>query len=308
MKISVLLATYNGEEYISEQLDSLMNQSLKDFYVYISDDGSKDTTMEIIKKYMQQYSNIILLPIHNPTGSACKNFFYLLKKVDSDLYFFCDQDDVWTNDHISNIVDVAKQMDNSLPFLIHSDLFVVNEKLEIKNASFFEFSNIKKYPLSYKYYLVQNNVTGCSMCINNALKELAIGTGFQDIEHLIPMHDWWFALIASRFGDIKFLETKSLFYRQHSDNSVGAKNVKSYSYKISRFFNKKANEKSIQMSKDITTAFIEVFKDLLEPKEVNMLENYLHLEKSKISKIIFLKRNSLFKDTLSRKIMQILYI
>jgi len=309
MKVSVLMATYNGEKYVKTQIDSLLNQSYKEFDIYISDDGSKDKTLEILNEYEKKYSNIHVLSQHSPNGSACKNFLYLLNNVDSELYLFCDQDDEWFSDHIENLVKAyEKESDKSIPLLIHSDLEVVDGNLNTINPSFFDFSGLSKNPLNYRYYLVQNNVTGCTMCINQALKEKCLIVENNDIK-LIPMHDWWFALVAARFGKVVFLESKGLRYRQHGNNEVGAKNVNSLSYMFSRFFNKTANKASVEMSRNLVSVFVSVFKGELIEEEVLLLTEYISPEKySKLHRIAFLRKNGFKRDSFKRRVMQILYI
>lgn len=310
MKVAVLLATYNGEKYIKTQIDSLLNQTFHNFELFISDDGSTDNTLEILKEYAFNRHNIHILEKHEPNGSACKNFLYLLENVNSDLYLFCDQDDEWFSDHIENLVRTFEiNRKEGVPLLIHSDLMVVDRELNIINDSFFKFSSLSKNPLPYHYYLVQNNVTGCTMAINQELKEKAILNLSTENRLKIPMHDWWLALVAARFGEIIFIENKGLKYRQHGGNEVGAKNVNSFSYVFNRFFNRAANRRSVSMSRNLVSVYLSVFDNVLENEEKKVLSEYISPDKySKLRRILFLKKNRLERDTLKRKLMQILYI
>ncbi len=310
MKVSVLMATYNGEKFLRTQIDSLLNQSYKDFEIYISDDGSKDHTFYILEEYEKRYSNIHILKNHKPSGSACKNFIYLLESVKSDFYLFCDQDDEWLPDHIENLVcSYEKQEDKNIPILIHSDLIVVDGELNTICDSFFDFSSLSKKPLTYKYYLVQNNVTGCTMGINQALKEKCLNNVSEESIKDIPMHDWWFALVAARFGKIVLLESKGLKYRQHGGNEVGAKKVNSLTYAFKRFLNKQINQKSVSMSRKLVKIYLSVFGNMLPSDEVEVLTEYVTPENyGKLHRIAFLKKNGMERDSFKRKIMQKLYI
>ena len=108
MKVSIALATYNGEKYLREQLDSILNQDFKDFTLYISDDGSSDGTLKILGEYAAKDGRVKPFPKHEPNKSACRHFLYMLENIQSDLYLFCDQDDVWTSDHIGIFVEKYK--------------------------------------------------------------------------------------------------------------------------------------------------------------------------------------------------------
>ena len=93
-KTAILMATYNGEQYVAEQIDSLLAQTDSDWTLYIHDDGSKDHTQEIISKYAETHDNIVVMDF--PGGNGAKeNFFKMMFSVDADYYMLCDQDDVW---------------------------------------------------------------------------------------------------------------------------------------------------------------------------------------------------------------------
>ena len=143
MTLSILLATYNGENYLAEQLDSLLSQSYSDFKIYVSDDCSKDKTRNIISDYAKKYPDrIIDLNNEQHFGSAKLNFFSLVEKVDSDLYMFCDQDDVWLPNKVQKTIETYNRVDDKeKPVLVHSDLNVVDTNLRILDTSFFHFGN-----------------------------------------------------------------------------------------------------------------------------------------------------------------------
>ena len=99
-EIVVLLATYNGQEYLRAQLDSLVQQTFKDFKIIVHDDGSTDDTLEIIAEYQEKYPEMMVQYFGEPLGSAKANFLWMLKQVQADYFFFCDQDDVWAPDKV----------------------------------------------------------------------------------------------------------------------------------------------------------------------------------------------------------------
>ena len=130
-KIAILLATYNGEEYIGELLDSIMSQSMQDFVCYIHDDGSTDRTTDIIKTYLQNYKDKIVVLDYLSKKGCTNNFLSLAQHVSHEYVMFCDQDDVWKNDKIEKTYKKIKQMENDhpgVPLLVFTDLSVVDEE------------------------------------------------------------------------------------------------------------------------------------------------------------------------------------
>ena len=115
-KVAVLISTYNGEKYIKEQIDSILNQTYKNIEIVIRDDGSSDSTIEIIKEYQKKHSNIILKEGTNV--GFIKSFFQLLGLADSDYYAYCDQDDVWMENKIELAVNALNEADNTKPNMV----------------------------------------------------------------------------------------------------------------------------------------------------------------------------------------------
>lgn len=126
-KVAVLLSTYNGEKYLKEQLDSLINQTYSNIDIYIRDDGSTDNTVKIIKEYQKNNSNIYLDEGKN--SGFIKSFFELLKNnSNADIYSYCDQDDIWEKDKIERAVKHIEKEDNTKPILYfcNSDYYDMN--------------------------------------------------------------------------------------------------------------------------------------------------------------------------------------
>ena len=240
MSISILLATYNSEKYINDQLDSLFNQTLNDFLLYIVDDGSSDRTISIIKDYCKRYKNIIFLDRKGKGYGAMDNFMWLLDKVDSDYYMFCDHDDYWLPNKIELSMQNMKMMEEenkNKPIVICSDLVVVDKHLNVIDQSFWHFSKLNPNVLSKKKYLQTCNfVTGCTMLLNKKAKDVSFPLGDKAL-----MHDYWVALktVANK-GIIKYINTPLILYRQHESNVLGAVKFGGYDY----FFNKKRSFRS----------------------------------------------------------------
>lgn len=312
MKTVVLLATFNGEPYLSAQLDSLLNQTYSHFEIFISDDCSTDGTQKIIDEYVQKYPERIH-DIHNSQrfGCAQNNFFNLVENVTADFYFFCDQDDVWCADKIQKVLKLYQSLENqNQPILIHTDLKVTDKNLNVLNDSFFEQMQLKKNITSWKGFVVQNYVTGCAMAINNSLADIYRIHKASINKDNILMHDYFFALLAVFLGKILFIDDSEILYRQHGNNSVGAKNVKSFSYAINKLKTNGLKNKEIVSGRNQLGEILKILKaENFDHEVVFILEEYCNLvKKNKFARIRFIKTNGFCKIGLKRKIYQFLTI
>jgi|TARA_B110000305_G_scaffold196387_1_gene221435 glycosyltransferase involved in cell wall biosynthesis len=232
IKIAVLLSTYNGEKFLAEQLDSLLAQSHTNFILVVRDDGSKDRTVSIVESYASAHSERIrLLPrdCENLGASAGFAFLvdYVLKNKDplglqSAYMMFCDQDDTWYPQKIEKLLAamLATQAgnDSALPVLVHSDLEVVSEQNTVIAKSLINYQGLEIHRNSFPNLIISNLVTGCTALINESLAEKAL-----PIPENAIMHDWWLALVATAFGKLVYLDAPLVHYRQHGNNTIGAK-------------------------------------------------------------------------------------
>lgn len=233
--IAILLSTYNGEKYLEQQLNSIISQTFKDFKLYVRDDGSTDRTLEILNSYASKYPNIIICKDDKNNVGASKSFMSLLGKVEADYYMFCDQDDVWFESKIQTSLSIIKSEEArsfNIPLLIHTDLIVVDENLNILKSSL--WNNNKLYPNKYnsEYLKVVNVVTGCTCLFNRLARDIAIR-----IKCEIIMHDFWLSIcVDSAGGKIISLPFPSIYYRQHQNNVIGASKNNHLFYKFNRYF------------------------------------------------------------------------
>jgi glycosyltransferase involved in cell wall biosynthesis len=221
--VVILLATCNGEKYIKEQLDSLFTQTYGNWTLYIHDDGSSDKTLEIINKYCNNHDNIHILTDNKRKG-AKNSFIWLLEQVNADYYMFCDQDDVWLPFKIEKVLEkmlLLEKLNPNKAVLVNTDLIVVDNNLDIIALSFWKYSKINpKLLQNFEYLSVCNFITGCTMMINNKVKNLSLPIARDAI-----MHDAWIALNVANNGIIDYIDIPTVLYRQHTANVVGAKGI-----------------------------------------------------------------------------------
>lgn len=305
--IDILMAVYNGRDYIKDQLDSITAQTAANWKLFIRDDGSTDGTYEILKAYQEEYpERIVIERSEENSGSADKSFFKLLSKVEHNYIMFCDQDDVWHPRKIEltyRKMLEAENIEKNKPLLVHTDAKVVNKNLKVISNSLFRMQGLNWRATRLNNILVQNVVTGCTMMVNKQLIDMLKPFPKFDI-----MHDWWFALIACCFGKIEFLPEKTVLYRQHDKNQVGAKNMNSIKYKIHRFLDKENIKKVLADTYKQAEEFLSIYEPLLSADQRRVIKDYIQIPKlSKMKKIGMLFKRNFFKNRLSRKIGQILF-
>ena len=281
--VDILLATFNGERLISEQIDSILNQTYTNWNLIIRDDGSTDNTIMIIKDYINKHPHKIkLIEDEKRNLGSSKNFSELLNYSKSEYIMFCDQDDVWLPDKIrlslEKIVELENAFGREKPLLVFNDLFVVDDSLKIISDSFWRLKKRKPQNTSLNRLIVQNVITGCAMIINKMLLELSM-----PIAKSAMMHDWWMGLVASSYGEIGYIRAPLIYYRQHSSNVIGAnrKSVKQFLKKIATGrFDKRIFREHIQRVFDQADSFLAAYKDSLPLDKHKIVQNFVSLRHS----------------------------
>ena len=215
--ISVCIATFNGEKYIREQLDSILYQLSDSDEVIISDDSSTDKTLEIVKSYNDP--RIKIFP-NNKFHSPIFNFENALKYAEGDYVFLSDQDDVWMDNMIEIMIKALKDAS-----LVVSNCFVVDKNLNIIKESFFT----QKPSASIIKNIISNNYIGCCMAFRKEVLLKALPFPKQ-----IAMHDIWLGLCGALFYNVIFISEKLIMYRRHNENSSPTMEKSNYKlmYKI----------------------------------------------------------------------------
>ncbi len=299
-KVQILLSSYNGEKYVSEQIDSLLAQSYQNIHILIRDDGSKDKTIEILKKYESNFPTKISVNYGKNIG-VIKSFFELIKISENDyeFYFFCDQDDFWEKDKIKRAVEIM-QSSKEISVGYCSNLKLVDEKLNFMRLA---YTKLLIPNLLNSFY--ENIVTGCSYSCNNSLfLKIKDKTKVIDSKK-IPMHDHYFYFLTCLYGKLIYDDRSYILYRQHSSNVVGLKKKNIYKRAKNVFFNSKRINRKIFLE--------EIYKKHLQDMNEKdglylrqLVENYNCLFKRIITifKLKFIRQNKM--DCIFTKICYLL--
>ncbi len=227
--IAILLATFNGSDFIVEQLQSITSQNESKWELIIRDDSSRDQTRKLIKDFASYDDRIMLLDATEQLG-CLRNFERLMEIAsnrDHQYVTFADQDDVWDIEKLSDQLKLMQSLEKKYPnspILIHSDMQVVDKALSLVHPSFMQYQGIRhEADESLKVLLSQNFVTGCTVMVNRQLLDIAL-----PIPEEALMHDWWLALCAAAFGKIAYIDKPLVKYRQHGCNQVGAKSIRDH--------------------------------------------------------------------------------
>ena len=301
--IDILMATYNGEKYIREQLDSLINQTYQDFRILIRDDGSSDNTLMIVGDYVVKYpEKVKLISDDLKCGSSASNFMQLLNYAESEYVMFCDQDDFWYPNKVEKMLDYIKkyEVEYSSGILVFSSYYSGDENLQnLQNSRI----KIDKHSFDASRMLVENCINGCCMIVN---KEL-----YKNIQHTfskeILMHDWWLAIYASFFGKIYYVKDSLMIYRQHNSQSVGENKAGFITYVKSR----RSKKYSDIMKKYLNQAkyFYDLFGEKIDDKKLSTIIAFINIyDYGKIKRILVLRKYKLLKSKLIARLGQYYYL
>ena len=279
-KIDILMATYNGEKYLVEQLDSIINQTYHNWNLLIRDDNSTDKTLEIIQNYHKKDKRIKILKDNKGNLGIVRNFEELLKSSESEFIMFSDQDDIWVENKLDMYLKMIEKIKNK-GFMIHSDAILFDKnKSNILKETFISKKAINKglENVFFNYF-----VQGATILISKEIKNFIL-----PFPKEVYLHDRYIHLISELFFERIFVNKALIYYRQHGDNQIGAKNT------IRELLSKRYfDERDRQLIKVIYNKYgsllTEDKKKLIEEYfkitdiEKNRFNRFLNLKKSKIS-------------------------
>ena len=291
-RVDILLATYNGERFLAEQLDSLIAQTHKNWRILARDDGSTDGTLALLKAYKAQLVDKMEI-IDDSVGNlgSVGNFSALMEASSAPYVAFCDQDDVWRPEKLAvglaAVTRLEKRWGVETPCLSFSDLEVVDEALNSTASSFWDHENISPDRASeLSRVLSQNVVTGCTAVLNRSLAALAAPIPVDAV-----VHDWWVAITAAAFGRVAPVPQTTMLYRQHGENETGSTGY-NLMVILNRFVTliKTHGRKHPRYSRRYRQAvvFQKKFDQCLNPVHRSVVESYLELPNSHFLKRVFL--------------------
>ncbi len=213
--VAILLCTYNGENYLREQIDSFYTQTHQDWSLHVSDDGSSDQTIPLIESYKAKEPNHSITIHNGPRKGFCRNFLSLITRstIKADYYAFCDQDDIWFNEKIERGVSWLETVPSDIPAL-----YCTTTTLTDSAGKPIETPPAYTKPPSFQNALTQNITSGNTMIMNDAARNLLMH--FQEAD--LPAHDWFtYILVTGAGGQVQYDTAPSIYYRQHGGNVIG---------------------------------------------------------------------------------------
>lgn len=302
-KIGVLLSAYNGEKYIAQQVQSIMNQNnVSNITLLIRNDGSTDHTSQILDELKEKYSNLIVIEGKNIGLTA--SFFALLdmavKEYNFDYYSFCDQDDYWLEDKLERAVKFLQADNRNVPILYGCRSKVVNENLE--PTGFLTQSQLQD--ITFYNTAIQNIVIGHNQVLNKRMAQVLIEHK-PDFEQIYSQ-DLWITNVAAVMGKIHFDNTAHTFYRMHGKNALGyGKNKLDRLYgHLKRLRKNESKKMAYQLS-----YFTKMFNDYLTSDEKNEMVLFFDSQVNFKKRFSYIKKTKLYRQENKENILfKVLYL
>lgn len=220
MKVSVAMATYNGENYLKQQVDSILSQLGCEDELVISDDHSSDQTLSIIEKYKKEDHRVKL--VMNEESGVTSNFENAIKLTQNEIIFLSDQDDIWKPEKVETVKSYYEK--NPKIQMIMSDITVVDNEVKTTIESFYEFRGSRSGVIKN---IIKNSYIGCAMSFRTELKAQIL-----PIPRNVPMHDMWIGLVADMNKSALLIPEKLIYYRRHDATVTSVENTSSLKEKI----------------------------------------------------------------------------
>lgn len=281
-RVLVLLSSYNGEKFISEQISSIFDQVGVEVHLLIRDDGSKDSTCSVIENLADPRITLIKgnnIGCIDSFSSLIKEASFLIDQY--DYFAFSDQDDVWLSDKLISGVNVlTKQRNNIAPLLYACNLNIVDA-----DNNFIRISHQADITLRKGAFLIDSKFPGCAMIFNSSALKLYQSNPPRGGLY----HDHWLTLICLYFGKVIYDSIPHINYRQHANNVLGAHHFllstkEDLKRKIREFIHK---NKTTPLNSNEVSAFLETFRNRLNEKDIRVIEHYLNYSKSLKSRLFF---------------------
>ena len=293
-KVAILLCTYQGQQYLHEQLNSFVSQTHKNWELWVSDDGSKDGTHAILAETVRDWKPGKIFVHNGPQEGFCANFLSLTCHVDikADYYAYSDQDDIWKSEKLARAVACLSEVPKDTPALYCSRTRVVDaDDKSICMSPLFE-----KTP-SFANALMQNIGAGNTMVFNEAARQLLIAAG-EKVK--VVTHDWWaYMLITGCGGQVFYDPIPTVRYRQHCSNLVGMNS--SWPARLKRIV--QLFQGRFREWNDLNVKALASVRDRLTPKNQQVLDQFMAARQaSLLRRLLGLKASGVYRQTLFGKL------
>ena len=288
-KVTILLATYNGATFLEEQLNSILEQSLPNIDLIVSDDGSTDETLPILRKWQSRWPKGNFTIIQGPRTGYADNFRHLILSLDDNQGYvaFSDQDDIWHVGKLAKAIESLAQLGN-----VNQAMYGSRSRLVDTEGKAIGFSPLFKKVPSFENALVQSIAGGNTIVLNGSafklVRESAQRTNFFS-------HDWWcYQLISGAGGSVIYDPIPHIDYRQHGNNIFGRNNnFHSIKRRLSALLNG-------DFSKwiDMNLESLDKCQSLLLVNKVNLLNKFKTVRKNNsLKRLLFLFQNDIKRQT-----------
>ena len=258
------MSTYNGQEYVAQQMESVLAQEGVDIGVFVRDDGSTDNTVALLEELASK-ATIPITIFHGSNCGVVKSFFDAMSKVPLEYTYIalCDQDDVWHPNKLARAIDVLGKLDQKKPALYCSEYNFCNERMERTGAS-----SLNRIGITPSRMLYENVCSGNTMVFNRALADLVLEHDLGEVY----CHDWWLALVASFFGSVAYDNEPCLEYRRTGSNAspTGSNPLKLLAFRVRTFLAGGEFERINRQN----VAFLNEFEAMLNEGQQRMLRAF----------------------------------
>lgn len=224
---AVVIATYNGARFIEEQLQSLVMQTRKPDFILVSDDVSKDKTVEICEKYLSDKNIEFDIKENKQSLGVTKNFIDLARSIKQDVIFFCDQDDVWDLNKIQVVMNVFENNEDCEEVITDSYIWAKGDKKfgvlsdRFSKLPIFDVQGKIDNNSFWRLEMEQNIAVGMCTAVTRTVINYDIEQSIYNIDKMLMYHDSYYTLIAGAIGNVYYVNEKLAYYRQHSGNAEG---------------------------------------------------------------------------------------
>lgn len=300
-QICIIMATYQGEQYLAPQIDSIIKNTYQEIQLHIFDDGSSDSTFAIAKDYANRYPGKVHALQNNENKGVIRNFLEAAISLEADYYMYCDQDDIWLPEKIQKTLQFMERQEEdathpyTTPVVVFTDATVTDASLTETAPSFQRQSGYDTNALDLPHLLMENKLIGCTMMFNRAARDKLLG----DLPSAIRMHDWWLALIGAAFGKVAYLDEPLLLYRQHERNVIGG--ASKGSYLKDRISHLKRDREVLYATMAQGKAFLAAYGGELAPEQEKILRLFAELpEKNWLARRFYVVKYGFLKSGLTR--------